>query len=215
MQISLHGISISVDVETHPNHNHNHKHFHGFSKLQNIKFFSNPNDNFKNKTIWIVGASSGIGEHIAYNLCQSSSDNVPKRIIISARRVNELNRVANECNKINPKIEIMIKPLDITSFSDAENHPDFGDKYIADLMDEISDGIDILVLNAGMIQKCVAEYAEMDTYKSLAEINMFGPIGVAQSMVKQWRFNGYLRIKKRHQIAITSSSKCISRICIL
>ena len=175
-------------------------------KLQNIKFLSNPNDTFKNKTIWVVGASSGIGEYIAYNLCQSPSHNLPKRIIISARRVNDLNRVANECNRINPKIEIIVKPLDVTSFSDTRNHPDFGDKYIADLMEEISDDIDILVLNAGMMQKCRAEYAEMDSFKSLAEINMFGPIGFAQSMVKQWRFNGYLKNKKkRHQIAVTSS----------
>ena len=35
---------------------------------------------------------------------------------------------------------------------------------------------------------------------------MFGPIGCAQSMIKQWRFNGYLKNKKKlHQIAVTSS----------
>ena len=139
---------------------------------------------FSNKTIWIVGSSSGIGEYIAKNLC-SLEEGAPKRIIISARRVNELNRVANDCNNINPMIDIMVKPLDITDFS--QNESDYNDQYLASIFDEIGEDIDILILNSGMIQKCRAEYASMDSFKRLAEINMFGPIGFAQSMVKQWR----------------------------
>ena len=59
----------------------------------------------KAKTIWIVGASSGIGEHTAYELCALHGA-APKRLILSARRVNELQRVANECHRVNPMVEV-------------------------------------------------------------------------------------------------------------
>ena len=158
---------------------------------------------FAKKTVWIIGASSGIGERIALNLC-SIKEGAPKRIIISARRINELNRVANKCNCINPMIEVIIKPLDITDFS--QNGADFADAYVANIFDEIDDDIDICVLNSGMIQKCRSEYASTASFKQLAEINMFGPMAMAQSMIRQWRFRGYTKNKtKVHQIAVTSS----------
>merc|ERR1719242_576925 len=134
------------------------------------------------------------------------SQGAPKRIILSARRINDLNRVANKCNMLNPMIEIITKPMDITDFSKSDASADLTDEYVANIFEEINDDIDILVLNSGMIQKCRSEYASMTSFKQLAEINMFGPMAMVQSMIKQWRFRGYSKIKKKkHQIAITSS----------
>lgn len=42
--------------------------------------------------VWITGASSGIGEALAKNLAQCNA-----RIVISARRRDELVRVKKEC----------------------------------------------------------------------------------------------------------------------
>ena len=42
----------------------------------------------KNKTVWITGASSGIGEALAYEL-----DKEGVNIILSARSVNKLNEI--------------------------------------------------------------------------------------------------------------------------
>ena len=45
-----------------------------------------------NKVIWITGASSGIGEALTYELAKQNV-----RLIISARRKEELERVKGNC----------------------------------------------------------------------------------------------------------------------
>lgn len=42
--------------------------------------------------VWVTGASSGIGEELAYQLARCGS-----RLILSARREDELNRVKRRC----------------------------------------------------------------------------------------------------------------------
>eukprot|EP01083_Nonionella_stella_P100863 285042_1 len=53
-------------------------------------------DGMQDKTVWIVGASSGIGEYLVYELVKSGA----KRIILSSRRIESLKRVKQECENI-------------------------------------------------------------------------------------------------------------------
>ena len=49
-------------------------------------------NSLQNKIIWITGASSGIGEALAY-VCANEG----AKLVLSARRENELKRVAENC----------------------------------------------------------------------------------------------------------------------
>ena len=63
---------------------------------------------YKNKSILITGASSGIGEALAYNFINKGA-----RVIISGRNLNELTRVKNTCTQ--PKnVEILV--MDIANY---------------------------------------------------------------------------------------------------
>jgi len=55
-------------------------------------FGGNPCRSLKDKVVWITGASSGIGEYLAYELCKCGS-----KVILSARRTSELQRVRDKC----------------------------------------------------------------------------------------------------------------------
>lgn len=46
----------------------------------------------KGLVVWVTGASSGIGEELAYQLAKCGS-----RLILSARREDELKRVKRNC----------------------------------------------------------------------------------------------------------------------
>lgn len=61
--------------------------------LYNEKF-GKPISSLNGKVIWITGASSGIGEYLAYDLAQQCKD---IRLILSARRQDELQRVQQAC----------------------------------------------------------------------------------------------------------------------
>lgn len=64
------------------------------------------------KVVWITGASSGIGEAMAYQVARNRG-----RLVLSARRVPELRRVKEKCLACNPGLrdeDILVLKMDVT-----------------------------------------------------------------------------------------------------
>ncbi len=114
---------------------------------------------FKDRRIWITGASSGIGEALARAFCQAGA-----RLILSARREAELNRVQELCGGP-PNTRVL--PLDVGRTEELPAK--------ARVALEMFGGIDLLVLNAGITQRSLARDTEESVYRSLMEVNFFGP----------------------------------------
>jgi 3-oxoacyl-[acyl-carrier protein] reductase len=66
--------------------------------------------NLQNKTALVTGASRGIGRAIAIELAQSGV----RRLIAVARNRDQLVQLATEVGQINPRIEVIVLPLDLT-----------------------------------------------------------------------------------------------------
>ena len=64
---------------------------------------------FKSKTIWITGASSGIGKAMALAFSNQGAN-----LILSARNEEKLNEVKQEC--LYPE-QTEVLPLDLTNFN--------------------------------------------------------------------------------------------------
>lgn len=123
---------------------------------------------FENQVIWITGASSGIGEALAYEFARRGSN-----LILSARRENELQRVADACVEAGaPAEKVQILTLDVTDEAGipakvATTHKMWG-------------RIDMLINNAGISQRSLCVDTDMATYRRLFEVDVFGQIALTK-----------------------------------
>lgn len=141
------------------------------------------NTSFQNKRVWITGATSGIGEALALAFHQAGA-----KLILSARREDELKRVQTACGG-EPATRIL--PMDVTH---ANEQPGKAREAL-----RMFDGIDILVLNAGVSQRSLVKDTSMEVYRSIMETNFFGPIGLTQAVLPSMLEN-----KNGHIVVISS-----------
>ncbi len=118
-----------------------------------------------NKTVWITGASSGIGEALAYELANRNC-----KLILSARNNVALERVKSNC-----KTEVFILPLDLTDFENANNN---AQKAIAAF-----GHIDILINNGGISQRSLLAETDFSVDKKLIEVDYLGTVALTKALL--------------------------------
>jgi short-subunit dehydrogenase len=123
----------------------------------------------QNKTIWITGASSGIGEALALVAANEGA-----KIILSARREEELMRVAKNCNI--DEANYLILPLDLEH---TENIEDKVKQVVAKF-----GRIDVLINNSGMGHRTHALNTPTAIDRKVMEINFFGTINLTKAVAK-------------------------------
>lgn len=110
------------------------------------------------KTVWITGASSGIGAALAVALSVKGCS-----LILSARRREQLQEVAGQCHT-----KAMIVVMDVSD-----------QKSIIGAWQEIqaSGGMpDILINNSGISQRSAALETQLETDRRIMEVNYFGAV---------------------------------------
>lgn len=122
---------------------------------------------FKNKVVWITGASSGIGEHLTYAFAEQGA-----RLVISARNERELQRVKDNCQN---NAEIMILPLDVADF---DSIPSALVKVVANY-----GNIDYLINNAGVSQRALIKDTKFEVDQQIMSINYLGTIAMTKAVL--------------------------------
>lgn len=115
-----------------------------------------PENSFDGKVVWITGASSGIGAALAEDMVRAGA-----KVIISARRVAQLEQVADKCASIGERP--MILPLDVTDYE--------AQQVAYDQVIEKFGHIDSLVLNAGASQRNLAVDTPFEVTENLVKLN--------------------------------------------
>lgn len=138
---------------------------------------------YQGKTIWITGASSGIGEEIAY---QTSA--MGARLIISARRESELARVKINCTGAK---DVMIVPLDLADEQSVRS-------ACATVFSKVKN-VDILFNNGGISQRATTMETSQDVVRKIFEVNFFSNVLLAQLVAERMIEN------KAGHIVVTSS----------
>lgn len=123
---------------------------------------------FKNKIVWITGASSGIGEALAYAFAKKGA-----KLVLSARRESELNRVADSCRLYGSMTHVM--PFDVIDLLVHE-------AKVEEVIRTFGQ-IDFIVLNAGVSQRSLIENTKFDVYRQLFEVNFFSIVSLTQAIL--------------------------------
>lgn len=122
---------------------------------------------FKGKTIWVTGASSGIGEATAKALSSKGAN-----VIISARREDELQRVKTECSQPD---SVYVLPLDLMENSKASEWVNEAWKAF--------NGIDILINNGGIGQFGSVMETQEEVERKIFETNYFAHVAVTKAIL--------------------------------
>jgi short-subunit dehydrogenase len=138
----------------------------------------------KDKVIWITGASSGIGEALALQLAKEEA-----RLILSARRAEELQRVAKATGL--PDLDLMILPFDLKDTSKASG-------LAAQVMNKFG-RIDVLINNGGFSQRSAARETPEMLERELMEVNYFSAVNLTRAVLP------YMLRQKQGQLVIISS----------
>ncbi|XP_070606746.1 dehydrogenase/reductase SDR family member 7 [Erythrolamprus reginae] len=131
-----------------------------------------PEKELPRKVVWVTGASSGIGEELAYQLAKIGS-----WLVLSARRENELERVKKKCLEISSLSDkdILILPLDLTDRG-------FHESATKTVLQHFG-RIDILVNNGGRSQRSLFVDTSVNVYNAIMELNYLGTISLTKSVL--------------------------------
>lgn len=122
---------------------------------------------FENQIVWITGASSGIGEAVAYEMARLGA-----RLVLSARREGELNRVKEACES--PSRHLVF-PLDLADASTLGSAVD-------DLRSRVGD-VDVFIHSSGMSMRSLAENTALEVDRQLMELNYFSAVALTKALL--------------------------------
>ena len=133
---------------------------------------------------WITGASSGIGEALALELARRGA-----KLVLSARREDELRRVANRTNL--PPENVLVLPLDMTDEAQLPDH-------VQTVLNHFGQ-IDYVFQNAGITQRGTVAETKFEVYRQIMEVNFFGVVALTKAVLP------HMLTQKSGHFVVTSS----------
>ena len=137
------------------------------------------------KVIWITGASSGIGEALTYELAKKNV-----KLILSARRKGELERVKGNCNA-NSQPDIRVLPLDLMEPSTLA--------LCTQAAIQLFGHIDILINNGGVGQRSLIKDTMLEVDRKIMEVNYFGTVSLTKHLLPH-----FIKQKGGHYVNVSS-----------
>ena len=127
--------------------------------------------NYNNKIIWITGASSGIGKAL-YQLFFNQG----ARLILTSRDRNKLEEVVGEIDREDSNQSFILE-------ADLSIDSDF--KELCLKAQNVYGGtIDVLINNAGISQRSLAEETDIEVYRKLINLDYLAPVALTGNLLK-------------------------------
>ncbi|HUQ13936.1 MAG TPA: SDR family NAD(P)-dependent oxidoreductase [Novosphingobium sp.] len=130
---------------------------------------------FDGQTIWITGASSGIGAALARAFAGQGAV-----LILSGRNQEALDAVAGQCG------EALVLPFETTDYAALPG--------LAEKAWEWRGAIDGLVNNAGISQRSLAVDSSFAVYQRIVDVDLLAPIALTQAVLPRMAARGSGRL---------------------
>jgi len=138
---------------------------------------------FEDKVVWITGASSGIGEALAYKLSQAGAN-----LALSSNEPERLKEVKDRCAN---KAVHMVLPLDLSEWDTLAPRA-------AEVLNRFGH-VDILVNNGGISHRSLAKDTSLEVDRSVMNIDYFGHVALTKAVLPSM-----LERKSGHIVVTTS-----------
>lgn len=123
------------------------------------------------KVVIITGASAGIGESTARAAAAAGA-----KLVLAARRGDRLDALADELGGAVPVVTDMRDAAQI--------------QHMVDTAVDLFGGVDVLVNNAGQGLHVPVEQIDLDDFRAIVELNLYGPLLAMQAVVPLMRARG-------------------------
>ena len=133
---------------------------------------------YEGQKVWITGASSGIGEALAHELSNRGAN-----LVLTARRSDRLEELRAQ---LSDPTRVHVVPGDLLDEGSWER--------LASEAREAAGPIDVLINNAGVSQRSLAQDTELADERRLMELNYFAPIGLTRAVLPEMVERGTGRI---------------------
>jgi short-subunit dehydrogenase len=137
---------------------------------------------FRDKVVWVTGASSGIGEAVAVAFSREGA-----KLVLSSRNRAELERVRKACAGEGH----LVLPLDLTQHD-----------ALAEATSEVVrhfDHVDVLLHSGGVSQRSLVADTTLATDRAIMELNFFGTVALTKAVLPSM-----LARKSGHIVPISS-----------
>ncbi len=124
---------------------------------------------FKNKIVWITGASSGIGEATAYRFAQEGAT-----LLLTALEDDLLEQVAKRCKELGAP-DAKSLPFDISQLDQLDG--------LAEKAWNSFGRIDIFYNNAGISQRGTVVETEMHVFRKVMDIDFYAPVLLTKNIL--------------------------------
>jgi dehydrogenase/reductase SDR family protein 7B len=138
---------------------------------------------FTNKVVWITGASSGIGEALAYKFSAEGA-----MLILSSRRAEELERVKKACANAG---QVKVLPLDLMDISSFEAKTALAIASFGH--------VDVMVHNGGISQRSLVLETKLDIHRQVMELDYFSYVALTNQLLPH-----FIARKSGHFVVMSS-----------
>jgi len=141
-------------------------------------------NHFSGKTIWITGASSGIGKSLAHEFSKMNT-----QLILSGRNQRSLEKIKDTC--LHNGSSVLTVPFDLSDRNSIVNS--------AEIVLEKYGSVDLLINNGGISQRSFVQNTRLDVDQKIMSVNYFGNIALTKALLPSMLAQG------RGHIAVTTS----------